>query len=57
MVLSPEEDILYYIDRNNQLLQTSLSYDGSDSEAGISIYVQGPFPNEKITGMDICLRK
>lgn len=57
MVLSPEEDILYYIDRNNQLLQTNLSFDGSDPEAGYSIYVQGPFHNEKITGMDICLRK
>ena len=57
MLITVDEDLLYYIDRNNQLLMTRLSFDGSDPEAGSTFYVQGPFHNEKITGMDICLRK
>ena len=57
MVITPEEDLLYYIDRNNQLLFTNLQLEASDPEAGKSEYVIGPFHNEPITGMDICLRK
>lgn len=57
MVLSPEEDVLYYTDRNNQLLQTNIVFEEPDPLAYKSEYVHGPFHNEPITGMDICLRK
>ena len=57
MCISAEEDVLYYVDRNNQLLKTELILDDPEAEPGRSEYVQGPFHNEQITGMDICLRK
>ena len=56
MVLSPEEDILFYTDRNNQLLKVDLSL-FSKEDPGRSEYVLGPNHHEPITGMDICLRK
>ncbi len=57
MVINSTEDILYYIDRNNQLLKVSLALDGTDPESTRSEYVHGPFHHEAITGMDSCLRK
>ncbi len=43
MVLNSTEDVLYYIDRNNQLLKVSLALDGTDPESTVSEYVHGPF--------------
>ena len=57
MCITPEEDVLYYIDRNNQLLKTYMTFDGSDEAHWPSEYVQGVFHNEPIKGMDISLRK
>ena len=39
MCITPEENMLYYVDRNNQLLKTELILDGSDAEAVKSEYV------------------
>ena len=55
--MNSTEDVLYYIDRNNQLLKVNLALDGTDVESTRSEYVHGPFHHEEITGMDICLRK
>ena len=55
--MNTTEDVLYYIDRANQLLKLNLALDGTDVESTKSEYVHGPFHNEPITGMDICLRK
>ena len=59
MVMNSTEDVLYYIDRNNQLLKLNLCLDGTDvdEDQKLSEYVHGPFHHEPITGMDICLRK
>ena len=57
MVINSTEDVLYYIDRNNQLLRLNLALDGTDVESTRSEYVHGPFHHEPITGMDTCLRK
>ena len=57
VVLNTTEDMLYYVDRNNQLLKLNIALDGTDVESTKSEYVHGPFHFEDITGMDICLRK
>jgi len=57
MVMNATEDVLYYIDRNNQLLKVNLALDGTDVESTRSEYVHSPFHHEEITGMDTCLRK
>lgn len=57
LVLNSTEDVLYYIDRNNQLLKVNIALDGTDVESTRSEYVHGPFHHEEITGMDTCLRK
>ena len=43
LVLNSTEDILYYIDRNNQLLKVNIALDGTDVESTRSEYVHGPF--------------
>ena len=55
--MNSTEDVLYYIDRHNQLLKVNLALDGTDVESTKSEYVHGPFHHAEITGMDICLRK
>jgi len=57
IVMNATEDVLFYIDRANQLLKLNLALDGTDVESTMSEYVHGPFHHEEITGMDICLRK
>jgi hypothetical protein len=57
MVINMTEDILYFIDDCNQLLKVNLALDGTDVESTKSEYVHGPFHEDAITGMDICLRK
>ena len=57
MVMNSTEDVLYYTDRNNQLLKLNLALDGTDVDSTKSEYVHGPFHHEPITGMDTCLRK
>jgi hypothetical protein len=56
-VLNSTEDVLYFVDRNNQLLKLNIALDGTDVESTMSEYVICPFHFEEITGMDICLRK
>lgn len=55
--LNSTEDILYFIDRNNQLLKIPIALDGTDIEERKTEYVHGPFHYDEITGMDICMRK
>ena len=57
MVLNVTEDVVYYIDRNNQLMKLTLALDGTDVESTQSEYVHSPFHHEEITGLDTCLRK
>ena len=57
MVINMTEDILYFIDDCNQLLKVNLALDGTDVESTKSEYVHGPFHEDELTGMDICLRK
>lgn len=57
MVLNATDDMLYYIDRKNQLLKVGLALDGTDVESTTSEYVHGPFHDEPINSMDTCLRK
>ena len=54
---SPIDDCLFYVDEHNQLLKVALALDGTDVESTNSEYVHGPFHQNSITGMDICLRK
>ena len=56
-MLNSTDDLLYYIDRKNQLLKVALALDGTDVESTRSEYVHGPFHDEPINGMDTCLRK
>ena len=46
IVINSTEDVLYYIDRANQLLKLNLALDGTDVESTKSEYVHGPFHNE-----------
>lgn len=57
IVLNHSEDMLFYIDRSNQLLKYAIQLDGTDIESTKSEYVHSPFHMNEITGMDICLRK
>lgn len=57
LVLNATEDMLFYIDRSNQLLKYAIQLDGTDIESTKSDYVHSPFHMNEITGMDICLRK
>ena len=57
VVLNSTEDMLYFIDRNNQFLKLNIALDGTDVDSTMSEYVHCPFHFEEITGMDICLRK
>lgn len=57
MVLNATDDMLYYIDRKNQLLKLGIALDGTDIESTTSEYVHGPFHDEPINGMDTCMRK
>ena len=57
VVLNQTEDVLYYVDRSNQLLKYNIQLDGTDIESTRSEYVHSPFHSLEITGMDICLRK
>lgn len=56
-VLNSTEDVLYFVDRSNQLLKIPIALDGTDIDEKKTEYVHGPFHHEEITGMDICLRK
>ena len=57
MVLSPSEDMLFYIDAQNQLLKVPIQLDNTEIETTQSSYVHSAFHMREITGMDICLRK
>ena len=57
MQMSANEEIIYYIDKNNQFLKVNLSIEGTQKQQRISEYLIAPFHHEAITGMDTCLRK
>lgn len=58
MVLSPNEDILYYVTRSNQLLRVPISFEGPSADTqAMEEAVHSPFHQSAITGMDVCLRK
>ena len=57
LALNNTEDMLYYIDKANQLLKVPIQLDNTDIETTMSEYVHCAFHQFEVTGMDICLRK
>lgn len=60
MVLSPNEDYLYYVTKGNQLERVPLSFEAPSPGQDLHMArepVHSPFHPTAITGMDVCLRK
>jgi WD40 repeat protein len=59
MALTSNEDVLYFISENNQLMKVNISLDGSETQEDKPVfeYVISQFHNGPIYGMDVCLRK
>lgn len=58
MALSPNnEDVLYFINKRNQLMKVNIALDGTDTEKTKFEYVHCEFHDKPVTGLDTCLRK
>lgn len=57
LALNYDENVLFYIDRSNQMMKVNVNLSGPILENSNPKYVTSPYHTSEITGMDICLNK
>lgn len=55
-VVTTTEDQIYFVLENNQLMNLSISLDGTEEESKFD-YVMYNFHSASVTGLDVCIRK